>query len=145
MAKQPTATHESFARENDLKGPSDRSFGITFCVVFAIFAGISLWLGGNWWPWLGGISLIFGALGLILPSLLAPLNKLWFLFGLLLHKVTTPLIMGILFYGLITPVGLLMRLAGKDPMRLRSEADATTYWIDRKPVEADTSQMKNQF
>ncbi len=113
--------------------------------MFAIFAGISLWFGGNLWPWLGGISLLFGALGLVLPSLLAPLNKLWFLFGLLLHKVMTPLIMGILFYGLITPVGLLMRLAGKDPMRLNSEAEATTYWIEREPAGAGSDQMKNQF
>ena len=145
MAKNPTAIHEDFARDADLKGPSDRSFGITFCVVFALFAGLSLWFGGTWWPYLAGISAVFGLLGLVLPSVLAPLNKLWFLFGLLLHKVMTPLIMGILFYGLITPVGLLMRLFGKDPMRLKSQPEVNSYWIDREPVAADGDHMKNQF
>lgn len=114
-------------------------------MVFALFAAFSFWFGGNLWPWLLGISGLFGALGLVIPSVLAPLNKLWFLFGLLLHKVMTPLIMGLLFYGLITPVGLLMRLSGKDPMRLRSEPDAGSYWIDREAGASGGDQMKNQF
>ncbi len=145
MAKRPAITHEDFARPNDLKGPTDRSFGITFCVVFALFAGFSFWFDGNLWPWLIGISGFFGALGVLAPALLAPLNRLWFLFGMLLHKIMTPLIMGIMFYGLITPVGFLMRLSGKDPMRLREEPDAATYWITREPVASDGDQMKNQF
>ncbi|MCP5082434.1 MAG: hypothetical protein GY948_12130 [Alphaproteobacteria bacterium] len=145
MAKNPTAIHEDFSRSEDLKGPSDRSFGITFCVVFALFAGFSLWFGGNLWPWLAGISAVFGLLGVVWPSVLAPLNKLWFLFGLLLHKIMTPLIMGIMFYGLITPVGLLMRMTGKDPMRLKSHPETKSYWIDREPVAADGDHMKNQF
>ena len=144
MAKQSTATHEDFARESDIKLPSERSFGITFCVVFAIFAGLSFWFDGTLWPWLGGASLGFGTIGLAWPALLAPLNKLWFKFGLLLHKVMTPLIMGILFYGLFTPVGFLMRLTGKDPMRVRSSEDVQSYWIEREPAGAD-NHMKNQF
>lgn len=128
-----------------MKGPSDRSFGITFCVVFALFAGFSFWFDGNLWPWFLGISGLFGVLGIVIPVVLAPLNKLWFLFGLLLHKIMTPLIMGIMFYGLITPVGLLMRLSGKDPMRLRSSPEATSYWIAREPGASGGDQMKNQF
>ena len=108
-----SATHESFARTDGLKGPTERSFGLTFCAVFVLFAGISFWRGGAWWPWLGAIGLVFGAAGLWVPKILAPLNRLWFLFGLLLHKIVTPIIMGILFFGLITPVGFLMRLSEK--------------------------------
>ncbi len=145
MAKNPTAIHEDLARSDNLKGPSDRSFGITFCVVFALFAGFSFWFGGDLWPWLGGISAFFGALGLAWPAALAPLNKVWFLFGLLLHKIMTPIIMGIMFYGLITPVGALMRLTGKDPMRLGTDPEAKSYWIDREPVATDGDHMKNQF
>lgn len=104
-----------------------------------------MWFGGTWWPWLGVISAVFGLLGLVWPSVLAPLNKLWFKFGLLLHKIMTPLIMGLMFYGLITPVGLLMRMTGKDPMRLKSKPETTSYWIDREPVAADGNHMKNQF
>lgn len=84
-------------------------------------------------------------MGLVWPSGLAPLNKLWFKFGLLLHKVMTPLIMGIMFFGLITPIGLLMRLTGNDPMRLRDTPGTTSHWIDREPVADDGNQMKNQF
>ncbi|MEM1200698.1 MAG: SxtJ family membrane protein [Pseudomonadota bacterium] len=145
MAKKSTATHEDFARENDIKLPSERSFGITFGVVFALFAGLSFWFDGTLWPWLGGVSAVFGAAGLVWPAVLAPLNKLWFRFGLLLHKVMTPLIMGLLFYGLFTPVGLLMRLTGKDPMRVRSTPDAQSYWIEREPSAAVDNPMKNQF
>ena len=138
-----SATHESYERTEDLKGPSERSFGITFCVVFALFAGISLLRGGTWWPWLGGISLVFGAAGILFPQILSPLNRLWFKLGLLLHKVVTPIIMGILFYGLITPVGLLMRLSGKDPMRLKSDSTLTSYWIDREPIPSGGDHMKS--
>ena len=145
MAKKPAATHEDYARPNDLKGPSERSFGLTFAGVFALFAAISLWRSGTWWPWLAGISVFFGALGLVFPRILAPLNRLWFLFGLVLHKIMTPIIMGILFYLLITPVGLLMRLSGKDPMRLKTDPSSSSYWIDREPMPADGGQMKNQF
>ncbi len=140
-----TATHERYGTSEEVKLPSERSFGITFCVVFAIFAVISVWRGGSWWPGLSGIAVAFGAAGLIVPAMLRPLNRLWFKFGLLLHKIMTPLIMGILFYGLITPVGLLMRLSGKDPMRMKGGADAQSYWIDREPIPAGGDHMKNQF
>ena len=140
-----SATHESYGAREELPLPSERSFGITFFAVFLIFALISVWRGGSWWPWLGGIAVVFGAAGLVVPAVLRPLNKLWFKFGLLLHKVMTPLIMGILFYGLITPVGLLMRLAGKDPMRMKNQDTETTYWIDREPIPAGGDHMKNQF
>lgn len=145
MSAKPTATHETFNRSEDLKGPSNRSFGLTFCVVFAIFAGISLWRGGNWWPWLGGIAVVFGATGMLVPSLLSPLNRLWFLFGLLLHKITMPIIMSIMFYGLITPVGILMRMTGKDPMRLKTDSGSESHWINREPVPPGGDHMKNQF
>ena len=140
-----SATHETYGAREELPLPSERSFGITFFVVFLIFALISVWRGGTWWPWLGGIAVAFGAASLVVPAILRPLNKLWFKFGLLLHKVMTPLIMSILFYGLITPVGLLMRLTGKDPMRMKSQGTETTYWIDREPIPAGGDHMKNQF
>jgi len=75
---------------------------------------------------------------------LAPLNKWWTKLGLLLYRVVSPIVLGLLFYVTLTPIALVMRLLGKDPLRLRRDPDAASYWIDRSPPPAPES-MKNQF
>jgi hypothetical protein len=87
----------------------------------------------------------FLAVALVRPSLLSPLNRLWFMFGLLLHKIVTPVIMGLIFFLTVTPTGLIMRLSGRDPLRLRRDPEAKTYWIEREPPGPDPETMRNQF
>ncbi len=79
------------------------------------------------------------------PKLLAPLNHLWFKFGLLLHKIVNPVVLAIMFFLVITPIGLLMRALGKDPLRLRLDKAATSYWIDRTPPGPSPDTLGDQF
>jgi len=145
MTKARAGTHESLSRKEEIKGPSDRSFGLTFAVIFALFAGISLWRGGTWWPYLGVAAAAFSGLALVRAEMLAPLNRLWLKFGLLLHKVMTPLVMGLMFYGVFTPMGLILKAMGKDLLRLKSGENASTYWIEREPPGPEPDTMPNQF
>ncbi len=144
MARQP-ATHESFDREEEIKGSSDRSFGLVFTVFFSIIGGIKLWVGSSWfWPWFVAAGLIL-FLALVKPRVLAPANRLWLRFGLLLHRIVNPIVMGLLFFATVTPIGLMLRLFGKDLLHLRRDGSARTYWIDRKPPGPSPDSMINQF
>lgn len=139
------ANHESFIREEDVKSSSDRSFGIVFTVVFAI---IGLWplTGGNGVRlWSLGIAGLILAAALIHPVLLAPVNRLWMKFGLLLHRITNPIIMGLVFFVAVTPTALILRIMGKDPLQRKIDRDAASYWIDRKPPGPEPDTMTNQF
>jgi len=144
MAEKP-ATHESFTRDEEIKGSSDRGFGIVFVVVFLL---IGLWpLTGENGPRIWSLS-VAGLLLLIIlirPGLLAPLNRLWMKFGLLLHKIVNPIIMGLIFFLTVLPTGLVMRALGKDLLNQRLDKDAKSYWIDRKPPGPDPDTMINQF
>lgn len=143
--KQAAGHHENLARSEEIKTSSDRAFGLVFTVVFAIVAAWPL-IGGalpRWWAL--AIAGLFLAASLIRPSVLAPLNRLWTRFGLLLHKIVNPLVMGLMFFLMVTPMGLVMRLAGKDPMRLRRDPNAETYWIEREPPGPAPESMKQQF
>jgi hypothetical protein len=127
----------------DVVGPSDRSFGLTFAFVFALVALLPLWRGGapRWWA-LAGAAVIL-ALAIAWPRVLAPANRLWLRLGLLLHRVVNPIVMGVLFYGVVTPFGLLMRLFRAGIARsLRPDRKATTYWTTRAP---HPSRMEQQF
>jgi hypothetical protein len=138
-------THESFEREEQVKGSSDRAFGLTFAVVFAALAGISAWRGGPSWPYTLGASAVFAVAALAVPGLLAPLNRMWLQFGLLLHKVTTPLILGLMFYLVVTPTALILRLLGKDLLHLNGDDEAASYWIERQPPGPAPESMPHQF
>ena len=145
MAKQSKMTHESFERDEQVKGSSDRAFGLTFAAALAVLAGISAWRGGANWPYTLGASAIFVLAALAVPALLAPLNRVWTKFGLLLHKVTTPLILGLMFYLVVTPTALILRLFGKDLLRLHGDPEAASYWIERQPPGPAPDTMPNQF
>lgn len=138
-------THEDLSRAQTVKKSSDRFFGLTFFVVFLILAlAPLLWLG-TIKPIALGIALAFLAVSLVVPAWLAPLNRLWLKFGELLHRITSPVILGIMFFGVITPVGWLMRLAGKDLLRMKFDRDAPSYWIRREPPGPDKTSLKRQF
>jgi len=142
---KPQSSHEDFNRTDDVKVGSDRSFGLVFFVFFAIIAGIQLWLGnGKHWPWIYA-SAGFGAVALLLLRLLHPLNVLWFKFGMLLHHIVTPLVLGLMFYTVFTPIGLLMRLSGKRPLGLKFDPQARSYWVERKPAGPPPESFRNQF
>ena len=126
---------------DDVKISSNRSFGIVFFVVFSLIALYPLSYGGEIRIWSLIISLIFLILGLLNSIILAPLNKIWFKFGILLGKIVSPLIMGIIFFLVVTPIGLIMRLFGKDVLNLKYNNNKS-YWIEKSGPK---SKMKNQF
>ena len=126
---------------NDVKISSNRSFGIVFFVVFLILAFYPLINNSDIRIWFLLISLIFLVLGLINSKILSPLNKLWYRFGILLGKIISPFILGIIFYLVVTPIGLIMRLLGKDVLNLKYQNEKS-YWIEKTGLK---SKMKNQF
>ena len=126
---------------DDIKISSNRSFGIVFFVVFLLIAFYPLTYSGELRLWSVIISLIFLSLGLINSKILTPLNKLWFRFGIFLGKIISPIIMGIIFFLVVTPIGLVMRLLGKDLLNLRYNKNKS-YWIEKNDPK---SKMKNQF
>jgi len=137
--------HESFAASDDVKVGSDRSFGIIFAIVFALIGLFPLWHGEPVRGWSLILSACFISCGLFAPRFLQPLNRLWFRFGLVLHKIVSPLIMGLIFFGCVFPISLLMRLFGKRPLDLKFEPTATSYWIHRQSPSPEPESMKRQF
>jgi saxitoxin biosynthesis operon SxtJ-like protein len=136
--------HETYARAEAARAGSDRSFGLVMAGVFGVLAAVNGWHAGARWPWLAGIAAVFLAAALLFPSSLTVLNKLWFKFGLLLHHVVNPIIMGLIFFVTVFPTGLVFRLLGKDILRLKREPDSDSYWISRPPGPAAET-MKDQF
>ena len=126
---------------DDIKIGSNRSFGIVFFVVFLIIAFYPLINDENIRYWSLFISLVFLTLGLLNSNILIPLNKIWFKFGILLGKVISPIIMGIIFFFVVTPIGLLMKIFKKDLLNLKFN-NKKSYWIEKKDPK---SKMKNQF
>ncbi len=138
-------THEKFTRDETIKGSSDRAFGIVFTVLFAVIGLLPLFSGGNARIWSLAVGALILAVALIRPALLAPFNRAWMKFGLLLHKITNPIIMGLIFFLAVTPTGLIMRALGKDPLRRKFDPSAQSYWIERDPPGPEPETMKQQF
>ena len=138
-------THEDLSRDQQVEGSSDRSFGLVFAVVFLVIACWPLFYRElpRWWA--VAIAAGFTVLAIWKPTLLAGLNRQWLKLGLLLGKIVSPIALGILFYGVVTPIGLVMRLTGKDPLRLKLDPGAASYWIPREPPGPPPDSMTNQF
>ena len=138
--------HEHTPRHTaPVQGSSNRAFGLVFTVFFLLIGLLPLLHGHAIRMWallLAGGVLV---LALAVPAVLAPANRLWTKLGLVLHKIVSPIALGILFFLVVTPTGLLMRLLGKDPLRLRFDRSADSYWIDRTPPGPDADSLKNQF
>ena len=126
---------------DDIKISSNRSFGIVFFVVFILVALYPLIYSGEIRIWSIVLSLIFLTLGLLNSKILTPLNKIWFKFGIILGKIISPIIMGVIFFLVVTPISLLMRLLGKDLLNLKYNKNKS-YWIEKNGPK---SKMKNQF
>ena len=127
--------------QNDIKLGSNRSFGIVFFLVFLIISLYPFINDGNLRIWSFIISIIFLILGILNSKILTPLNKIWFKFGLLLGKIISPVVMGTIFFIVVTPIGLILRLFQKDVLNLKFNNNKT-YWIEKNGPK---SKMKNQF
>ena len=126
---------------DDVKISSNRNFGIVFFIVFLIIALYPLIFNENIRLWSLIISLVFLILGLINSKILTPLNKIWFKFGIYLGKIISPIIMGIIFFFVVTPTGYVMRFLRKDILNLKYNNNKS-YWIEKNNLK---SNMKNQF
>ena len=127
--------------KDDIKLPSNRSFGLVFFAVFLIIALYPLINNEDIRVWSLIICLLFILLGLLNSKILTPLNKIWFKFGLLLGRFISPIVMGTIFFFVVTPIGFLMRIIGKDLLNLKFNKEKS-YWIEKKGPK---SKMKNQF
>ena len=127
---------------DEIKLGSNRSFGIVFFIVFLLIAIYPLINQGEIRIWSLIISFLFLFFGLLNSKILTPLNKLWFRFGLFLGKIISPIIMGVIFFLVVTPIGLFMRLLGKDVLNLKLNKKKSSYWIEKVGPK---SKMKNQF
>ena len=127
--------------EQKIKTSSNKSFGIVFFIVFLILALYPLIKDGNLRLWSLIVSLIFLILGLTNSIILTPLNRLWFKFGIFLGKIVSPIILGTIFFLIVTPTGLLLRLFGKDVINLKYNNN-NSYWIEKTGPK---SNMKDQF
>jgi hypothetical protein len=149
---RPRQTHEALTSSHQVKMGSERGFGIVFAVVFAL---IGVWPAFSlrrlrfdpgmlrWWSLV--IAIAFLAAALVYPAVLRPLNKAWFLFGMLLSKVMTPIVMGLLFVLTVVPTGIIMRLRKHDLLRLKLDRNAKSYWIMREPPGPPGDTMRNQY
>jgi hypothetical protein len=138
-------SHEILRRDAVIKTATDRNFGLVFAGVFALLGALGLWDHSERWPvWLG-LAVVMLGLALAAPKVLAPFNRVWTKVGLLLHAIVSPVMLGIIFYGCIAPIGFLMRLSGKDPLRRRYEPAADSYWIKRVPPGPPPDSFMNQF
>lgn len=137
--------HEEFDRAEEVKGSSDRGFGLTFATVGAVVALWPLTSGSEPRWWLLAAAVAVAAISLIAAPILHPLNRLWLRFGLMLHRIVSPVVLGVVFYGVLTPVGLILRARGKDPLRLSLDKGAASYWITREPPGPAPKSMDRQF
>jgi len=137
--------HEDLHRTQAVEGSSDRAFGLVFGGLFFVIACWPLFDRElpRWWAL--GVAVIFAVVAIWKPALLAGPNRLWIKLGLLLGKVVSPVALGILFYCAVAPIGVLVRLTGKDPLRLKLDSSAKSYWIPREPPGPPPGSMTNQF
>ena len=137
--------HEQFDRPKQVKASSDRAFGVVIVSAASAIAAVKALLGDATAIWWLIAAVPFALTAWLCPKVLTPLNRAWLRFGRLLHRIVSPLILALIFYLIVVPVGLLMRLSGKDPLRLTFEPEAASYWIPRTPPGPAPDSMHDQF
>lgn len=128
-------------KNSNIKIGSNKSFGIVFFVFFFIVSLFPLFDGGNIRIWSLIISIIFLILGILNSKILTPFNQVWFKFGILLGKLVSPVVMGVIFFAIVTPTSIIMMVLQKNLLNLK-KCNKKTYWIERSKIK---SKMKNQF
>ncbi|WP_306258451.1 SxtJ family membrane protein [Pararhizobium sp. IMCC21322] len=130
---------------SDIERPSDQKFGLFFAVIFALSGLYFFWLAASYLALvLLGLAAVFILLSFVKPGVLAPLNKGWMFIGYVLGRIVSPIVMGIIFFGLITPVSLFRFITGRDELRLKF-GPSQSYWLVRDPPGPDAGSFKNQF
>jgi Saxitoxin biosynthesis operon protein SxtJ len=137
--------HESFDRGENVVHTSDRSVGLVFAVFFAVVWAYPSIFGAGGPLWALIASAAFLLVALVAPALLGPLNRLWTRFGLVVHKIVSPIVLGIMFFLVVTPTGLIMRALGKDPLRLKRDPQSASYWIERVPPGPGPESLEHLF
>ncbi|HEX2274957.1 MAG TPA: SxtJ family membrane protein [Acidimicrobiales bacterium] len=137
--------HEDLSREEETRTSSDRSFGFVFAFVFTVVALLPWLSGGAARGWALRVAALFLLVALVVPVVLRPLNWVWARFALLLHSIVNPLVMGLMFFLVLTPMAVVMRIFGRDAMKRRFDRSAPTYWIPREQPGTDPAGMSNQF
>lgn len=122
-----------------------RKFGVMFAIICLAVAGYSFYRGGAAWPWFLGGSAFFILGGLVLRSVLRPIYIGWMKFAFVLGWVNTRLLLGVFFYGILTPIGLIMRLFGWDPLTRKIDRRAVSYWVKRAPAPFDPKRYEQLF
>jgi predicted membrane metal-binding protein len=125
--------------------PTDRSFGLTFAMFFSLASAWLLWRDGKYWPVTLGAAALFLLAALLFPRVLRPLNIAWMRLGLLLNRVVSPIVIGVMYFGLVTPIATVMRLRGRDVLQRRFDPARESYWIRRDPPGPDGSSFPRQF
>jgi hypothetical protein len=138
-------THEDFSRLSQRSTGSDRSFGFVFGIFLAIVAFVPTRSGHLVRKWALLCSVILFLLALIRPQVLRPLNIFWTHLGLAIGKISNPIIMTLIYFVVFTPIAILFRIMKRDPLRLRFDPEAASYWILRNPSTAGPDSMRNQF
>lgn len=139
--------HEDLSRTElvEARIGSERSFGLVFSVLFAVIALYPLMHAGTARFWSLVLAIVLFALSYVCPVIFCIPNRIWFRFGLLLAAIVGPVAIAVVYAIAIVPVGLLMRLSGKDPLRLKFEPEAKSYWLVREPAGPDPKDLPNQF
>jgi hypothetical protein len=122
-----------------------RNFGLLFTAVSLILAAFSAYKGNTTWPWLAGVAFFFLTTGLFAHSILRPIYVGWMKFAFVLGWINTRLILGLFFYLILTPVGLVMRLFGHDPLHRKIDRKAPSYWVKRPPTEFKPERYQHLF
>jgi hypothetical protein len=137
--------HEDLKRAHEVRGSSDRNFGLVFASVLTVLSLLPLRAGGHVRVPALGLAGLFLVITLLRPALLHPLNRAWTILGLLLGRVVNLVVTAVLFFLVFTPAGLISRLRGKDPLRLKPSQETDTYWIIRDPPGPQSDTMSKQF
>ena len=137
--------HESLISEGPPPSSSDRSFGFLFAAVCAAIAVFAIWEGRSSALWWVIAALTLCVVALFAAPVLGPLNRAWRWLSLQLFRIVNPIIMGVVFFAVLTPIAIVMRCAGRDPLQLRFEPAKPTYWLDRTSPSERQSSMTDQF
>ena len=138
-------SHEDFAPKAAVRASSDRSFGLVFAAVFAIVAAWPLFSGGALRLWALAVAAGFALAALAFPAVLAPLNRAWMRVGMAMHAVVSPVVLSIMYFGVVWPTGAVMRLMRRDLLRLEFDREAASYWVDRKPPGPPPESFRDPF
>lgn len=125
--------------------PSNQKFGVLFAFVFVLVSAYAFWKGyAAWAATLIVLAAVFVAITVIAPTWLAPLNKLWYQLGMLLGHIVSPIVLGLIFFVLITPTAVISRFFGRDVLLIKKRA-VSSYWVERTPLGPQPESFKNQF